>query len=47
MKPDDEAMVARCLTCDGAFDVMMSYDGIHCNDCMEEYEDIEEHEDEA
>ena len=47
MKPDDEAMMARCLTCDGAFDVMMSYDGIHCNDCMEEYEDIEEHEDEA
>jgi hypothetical protein len=47
MNPDDEVMMARCLTCNGAFDIMSSYDGIHCNSCMEEYEEIKEDEDEA
>ena len=47
MNPDDEVMMARCLTCDGAFDIMSSYDGIHCNSCTEEYEKIRDYEDEA
>jgi len=47
MNPDDDVIMARCMTCNGAFDVMSSYDGIHCNSCMEEYEEIKEDEDEA
>ena len=39
MERDDEKIIARCLTCDETFDVMLSDDGIHCSSCMEEYED--------